>query len=90
MSFRSSQAVKLILLGSCRTNTDDQDRLQQLKELAAKLNVPVEFVVNQPYAVVQDWLARASLGIHTVRLTFLCVVQSLAVVLCSHGHDCAS
>jgi alpha-1,2-mannosyltransferase len=71
----SCSNVKLVLVGGCR-NQEDEQRLHQLKELARQLEVTdrVEFVVNQPYSVVQEWLARASVGIHTVRmlvLTFL-------------------
>jgi len=69
---KSPQQVKLVLIGSCRGESDKQ-RLQVLKELTNKLNLAdyVEFVVNQPYSTVQDWLKRASIGIHTVCIFFV-------------------
>jgi alpha-1,2-mannosyltransferase len=60
--------VKLVLIGSCR-GSSDQARLEQLQDLTKKLDLTasVSFVVNQPYSVIQDWLKKASVGIHTVR-----------------------
>jgi len=61
--------VKLVLIGSCR-GASDEARLELLKNLAEKLGLSrsVSFVVNQRYSVIVDWLQRASVGIHTVRL----------------------
>ena len=63
--------IKLVLLGSCR-NIDDEQRLVALKDLAKQLEVErqVEFVVNQPYSVVQEWLRQATVGIHTVCISW--------------------
>jgi alpha-1,2-mannosyltransferase len=60
--------AKLVLIGSCR-GAADEARLQQLQELCRKLQVTehVVFVVNQPFSVIQEWLQKASVGIHTVR-----------------------
>jgi alpha-1,2-mannosyltransferase len=60
--------AKLVLIGSCR-GASDQARLEQLQDLTKKLDLTasVSFVVNQPYSVIQDWLKKASVGIHTVR-----------------------
>jgi alpha-1,2-mannosyltransferase len=85
----SCSDVKLVLVGGCR-NEEDEQRLHQLQELARQLGVTdrVEFVVNQPYSVVQEWLGRASVGIHTVRTVVLpffwhCCVLCAAVCLTS-------
>lgn len=59
--------VKMVLIGSCRPNAADQERLQMLQTYAKEL--PIEFVVNQPQGVVQEWFRRGSVGIHTVRGT---------------------
>lgn len=59
--------VKMVLIGSCRPNAADQERLQMLRTYAKEL--PIEFVVNQPQGVVQEWFRRGSVGIHTVRGT---------------------
>ena len=62
-------STKLILIGSCR-GPDDEARLELLNNLTEKLGLSdsVSFVVNQRYSVIVDWLQRASVGIHTVRL----------------------
>lgn len=59
--------VKLVLLGSCR-GEDDEARVQQYRALVKSLNLDenVDFVLNKPYSVVKDWLARASVGLHTM------------------------
>ena len=72
---------KMVLIGSCRsgpssqddTNGGDRARLEKLQRLAQVLNIAehVEFVVNQPFEVVQEWLAKGSVGIHTVRVLLL-------------------
>lgn len=67
--------VKLVLLGSCR-GPEDEGRLGVLRNFvnALELSNDIDFVVNQPYYVLQQWLSRASVGIHTVRE---CTVLSL-------------
>lgn len=59
--------AKLVLLGSCRGKADEA-RVQQYRRLVKSLGLDnnVEFVLNQPYSVVKDWLARASVGLHTM------------------------
>jgi alpha-1,2-mannosyltransferase len=61
------RTCRLVLIGSCRGESD-QARLGQLQELCQTLNIAdrVEFVVNQPFSVVQGWLRRSSIGIHTM------------------------
>lgn len=54
--------ARLVLMGSCR-NTEDADRLDRLRQLA---NDNVSFVVNEPFEVIQEWLGRAQVGLHTM------------------------
>lgn len=70
-----STQARLVLIGSCR-GASDEARLQQLRELCAKLQVSerVDFVINQPFSVVQEWLQKASIGIHTVRRKYAVVL----------------
>ncbi|KAL7557275.1 hypothetical protein ACA910_016239 [Epithemia clementina (nom. ined.)] len=61
--------IKLVLLGSCRGESDEE-RLKYLQNLAKDkyqwTDNEIEFVVNQPYSVVQQWLSKSSMGIHTM------------------------
>jgi alpha-1,2-mannosyltransferase len=67
-------ACKLVLIGSCRGD-DDMARLHFLQAETRRrhLDESVAFVVNQPYSVLQEWLQKASVGIHTVRIIPCCV-----------------
>lgn len=68
--WKHKKGCKLVLIGSCRSGeADDQARLEKLRTMAKQLGIEeyVEFVVNQPFAVVQEWLLGGSVGIHTVR-----------------------
>lgn len=58
---------KLVMLGSCR-NADDTARVEALKEQAEELGVSgrVKFVVNASYAELKQYLATASIGVHTM------------------------
>ncbi|KAJ0399051.1 hypothetical protein ATCC90586_004510 [Pythium insidiosum] len=60
-------ALKLVLLGSCR-NADDEARVKLLREQCADLGLSasVEFVVNASFAELKKYLARASIGLHTM------------------------
>jgi alpha-1,2-mannosyltransferase len=62
---------QLVLIGGCR-NPADEMRLHQLQELCTKLQISqhVTFVVNEPFSIVQEWLQKSSIGIHTVRRFF--------------------
>jgi alpha-1,2-mannosyltransferase len=57
----------LVLIGSCR-GADDMARLHFLQAETRRRNLDesVSFVVNQPFSVLQEWLQKASVGIHTV------------------------
>ena len=59
--------VKMIMVGGCR-NSDDEQRLRHLQEMTKKSNLEssIEFVVNKPYSVVEEWLSKAQVGIHTM------------------------
>lgn len=63
----ANRGVKLVMAGSCR-GPQDEERLEALKKLTRELNLTqsVIFVVNQPYSVLQEWLGKVSVGIHTV------------------------
>ncbi|CAI5726061.1 unnamed protein product [Peronospora destructor] len=58
---------RLVLLGSCR-NTDDEARVETLKEQAEALGIAhrVDFVVNASFAELKRYLAKSSIGIHTM------------------------
>jgi alpha-1,2-mannosyltransferase len=70
--------LKLVLIGGVR-NDQDQARLDKLQELSRELGIEqnVEFVMNQPMAVLQDWMQRGTIGIHTVRTLLNVNVASL-------------
>ena len=84
------KGVKLILIGSCRGG-GDQDRVDQLQKLAEELGIgdSVEFVLNQPYSVLKDYLGRASVGIHTMWNEHfgIGVVEMMAAGLVTVAHD---
>ena len=76
---------QLVLIGGCR-NPEDERRLQNLKQLCSQLDISqyVTFVVNEPFAVVQEWLSKASIGIHTVGtrdLSFVCRALCFFILL---------
>ena len=68
-----SQGVhpQLVLIGSCR-NDADQQRLESLQQLCRTLQISaqVKFVVNEPFSIVQQYLYRSTIGIHTVRVEY--------------------
>jgi alpha-1,2-mannosyltransferase len=82
--------VKLVLLGSCR-GEDDRQLVDQLQKLARELNIQdnVEFVLNQPYSALKDYLSRASIGIHTMWNEHfgIGVVEMMAAGLVTIAHD---
>ncbi|KAL7530949.1 hypothetical protein ACHAXR_003767 [Thalassiosira sp. AJA248-18] len=82
--------VKLVLIGSCRGEAD-QERVEQLQKLARELDIQdhVEFVLNQPYSALKDYLRRASVGIHTMWNEHfgIGVVEMMAAGLVTVAHD---
>ncbi|KAG7392978.1 asparagine-linked glycosylation protein [Phytophthora pseudosyringae] len=58
---------RLVLLGSCR-NADDEARVDTLKQQAKELGIAdrVDFVVNASFAELKRYLAKSSIGVHTM------------------------
>ncbi|RLN65457.1 hypothetical protein BBP00_00002846 [Phytophthora kernoviae] len=58
---------RLVLLGSCR-NADDEARVETLKQQAQELGITdrVDFVVNASFAELKRYLAKSSIGVHTM------------------------
>ncbi|KAJ4002142.1 mannosyltransferase [Lentinula boryana] len=63
----SEHPVKLVLIGGSR-NADDEARVQSLRSLAKDLGLQenTEFIVNAPYPIMLNWLAKASIGLSTM------------------------
>ena len=82
--------VKLVLIGSCR-GEDDEERVDNLLKLTRELGIQeyVEFVLNQPYPVLKDYLSRASVGIHTMWNEHfgIGVVEMMAAGLVTVAHN---
>ena len=83
--------VKLVLIGSCRGESD-LARLKHLQILASQKrwgSDTIEFVVNQPYSVIQDWLSKASMGVHTMWNEHfgIGIVEMMAAGLLVMAHD---
>jgi alpha-1,2-mannosyltransferase len=82
--------TRLVLLGSCR-GIGDESRVAQYQALVMSLGLSdsVDFVLNQPYSVVQNWLGRASVGIHTMWNEHfgIGVVEMMAAGLLVVAHD---
>jgi alpha-1,2-mannosyltransferase len=82
--------LKLILIGSCR-GEDDEERVDNLQKLSRELGIQdhVEFVLNQPYPVLKDYLSRASVGLHTMWNEHfgIGVVEMMAAGLVTVAHD---
>ena len=82
--------VKLVLIGSCR-GEDDRQLVDQLQKRARELNIQdnVEFVLNQPYPVLKDYLGRASIGLHTMWNEHfgIGVVEMMAAGLVTIAHE---
>lgn len=82
--------VKLVLAGSCR-GKDDESRVERYREMVKLLGLSksVDFVLNQPYSVVKQYLARASVGLHTMWNEHfgIGVVEMMAAGLLVVAHD---
>jgi len=82
--------IKMVMVGGCRGPADER-RLHHLKNLAQEYDLTnsVTFSVNQPYSVVEDWLRRASVGIHTMWNEHfgIGVVEMMAAGLITIAHD---
>lgn len=82
--------IKMVMVGGVR-GPDDRVRLEHLKEVAKKreLESSIIFSVNQPYSVVEDWLGKASVGIHTMWNEHfgIGVVEMMSAGLITIAHD---
>jgi alpha-1,2-mannosyltransferase len=82
--------VKMVMVGGCR-GPADEERLQHLKEMAKRLSIETSIVysVNQPYSVVENWLRKASVGIHTMWNEHfgIGVVEMMSAGLITIAHD---
>jgi len=82
--------VELVLIGSCR-NKEDEGRVTALEALAAELGVAsrVKFVLNEPYPTLKRYLARGSIGLHTMWNEHfgIGVVEMMAAGLVTVAHN---
>ncbi|RKP35638.1 glycosyltransferase family 4 protein [Dimargaris cristalligena] len=85
----AAEDTRLILLGSSR-NQGDEDRINALRRLANELGIAdsVHFVINASFPELKDHLARASIGIHTMREEHfgIGIVEYMAAGLLSIAH----
>jgi alpha-1,2-mannosyltransferase len=90
MTGNSSSPVKLLLIGSCR-NDSDRARVDELHRLVEDLDLQdhVVFNINPPYQELQASLFRASIGIHTMRQEHfgIGIVEMMAAGLLTIAHD---
>lgn len=82
--------IKMVMVGGCRGPADEA-RLQHLKDTAKRLHLEdsIVYSVNQPYSVVEDWLHKASVGIHTMWNEHfgIGVVEMMSAGLITIAHD---
>ncbi len=84
--------IKLLLIGSCR-NESDYKRVEELQTLAySKLSLPkskLEFIINEPYPVLQHYMATSLIGLHTMWNEHfgISVVEMMAHGLITVAHD---
>ncbi|CAB9501034.1 Man(3)GlcNAc(2)-PP-Dol alpha-1,2-mannosyltransferase [Seminavis robusta] len=83
-------SITMVLVGGCR-GPSDEARLRHLQTKAKDLDLEssVVFSVNQPYSVVEDWLGKASVGIHTMWNEHfgIGVVEMMSAGLITIAHD---
>lgn len=86
----SNSPVKLLLIGSCR-NDSDRARVDELRKLTEELDLKdnVVFNINPPYRELQAALFGASIGIHTMRQEHfgIGIVEMMASGLLTIAHD---
>ncbi len=85
-----SDPVKLLLIGSCR-NDSDRGRVEELRKLVEALSLQdhVVFNINPPYQELQACMFRASIGIHTMRQEHfgIGIVEMMAAGLLTIAHN---
>ncbi|RHZ30080.1 hypothetical protein DYB31_001508 [Aphanomyces astaci] len=82
---------KMILLGSCRGD-EDEARVSVLRQECADLGLGdsrVQFVVNAPFSDLTSYLAKASIGLHSMRNEHfgIGIVEMMAAGLVVIAHD---
>ncbi|XP_065058510.1 GDP-Man:Man(3)GlcNAc(2)-PP-Dol alpha-1,2-mannosyltransferase-like [Rhopilema esculentum] len=81
---------RLLLVGSCR-NTDDEKRVDDLKNLCEELQISeyVDFHLNIPFPALKQLLSQASIGIHTMWNEHfgIGVVEFMAAGVIALAHD---
>lgn len=84
------EKVKLLLIGSCR-NKSDENRVSELQRLVEKRNIQefVSFLINPPYADLQEKMKSSLVGIHTMRQEHfgIGIVEMMAAGLITVAHD---
>lgn len=82
--------VKLLLIGSCR-NDQDQQRVEILRKLVSEKQLvdSVTFSINPSYKELQESMARGLIGIHTMRQEHfgIGIVEMMAAGLIVVAHD---
>jgi len=88
----SKEQFKLLLVGSCR-NDGDQERVDELQKEVKRLQLmkQVEFHLNVPYEVLLDLLQESTVGIHTMQDEHfgIGVVEFMAGGLVTLAHNSA-
>jgi len=83
---------KLVIIGSTR-NKQDEDLASAVGSYAKELDLfeHVELVVNAPFSTLQEWLAKASVGLHTMWNEHfgISVVEMMAAGLIVVAHNTA-
>ncbi|GAB5372122.1 hypothetical protein AAMO2058_001638400 [Amorphochlora amoebiformis] len=89
VSESKGNGVRLVMVGACR-NEGDRSRVRDLKRLANELGVTdhVTFAVDISFKDLQNYLAKASLGLHTMRDEHfgICVVEYMAAGVIPIAH----
>ena len=87
-----SQAIRLVLIGSCR-HEEDQQRVEELKREAERLGISnqVDFLLNISYGELQKELGRAVVALHTMWNEHfgISVVECMAAGCVMVAHDSA-
>ncbi len=82
--------ARLVLVGSCR-GKEDMERVVQLRQLTDDLGVTqsVDFVLNQPFSILKEYLSNASVGLHTMWNEHfgIGVVEMMAAGLITIAHN---
>jgi alpha-1,2-mannosyltransferase len=87
---RLASRFKLVLIGGAR-DAGDRQRVEELKKLAVELDIAefVQFELNVPFSELKQWLARATVGLHTMWNEHfgIGVVEFMAAGSVAHRHQ---